>query len=70
MCGFCNKIYTAEEAHRHVVTTLDPPYLVIAEDCGTYTLWYSCDDPFYSGKILTIGFCPVCGMELSKKTKY
>ena len=64
MCDFCEKIYSNKDAYDYVKNTVYPPYVVIGENNGKYTLWNSCDDPYYSGVIMDINFCPVCGRQL------
>lgn len=65
-CEFCNVIYNADELKRQ--------YWVVREvcDCITYDetfkeyhLWHECGDDYYTGNIMEIKYCPVCGRKLN-----
>lgn len=66
MCDFCNKIYNASE--------LKKQYWGDREVCSCitknkndeeYYLWNECViDDYYTGNIMKIKYCPVCGRKL------
>lgn len=64
MCSFCNKIYNEDE--------LNGQYFHEVCDCITYdennnnyNFWHECDEDYYTGNIMEIKYCPVCGRRLS-----
>lgn len=39
-------------------------YIVHNEKSDSYHLWHECDDSYYSGNIMKIKYCPMCGRKL------
>ena len=39
------------------------------KDDNTYNIWSECDDYYYSGEILEINFCPICGRKINPNYK-
>lgn len=66
-CNFCNKIYNEYElnsqywADREVYNCI-----TYNESDNTYNFWHECDDDdYYTGNIMEIKHCPMCGRKLS-----
>ena len=36
---------------------------------NSYNIWSECDDDYYSGEILEINFCPICGRKINLNYK-
>ena len=64
-CEFCSKIYSITEAEKWKNTILDydstTPGVICANRNGVYELWSECDDSYYTGHVLDIQYCPICG---------
>lgn len=76
MCGFCDKDAIKDYKFYHS-TWLDNKYdktdvredicIVYDEYHDDYRIWVECEDPFFSGTVLTIDYCPVCGRKLKNE---
>ena len=68
MCKFCKNIYTTAEAAEWKNSWWDwdckQPYTIIIEDNDSFELWNQVDDNFYTGRVMEIKYCPVCGRQL------
>ena len=62
MCNCCDNIKNIEEYRK--IDTWDRKNAIVKKSNGVYSLWIECDDIFYSGAVINIAFCPVCGREL------
>lgn len=61
MCDLCDKVYkTKEEMKKEFECHWDEPLCII--DNGLYV---PCDDWYYSGVVLHINYCPICGRYLN-----
>lgn len=68
-CKLCSKIFTFEEAEEWMewdcmVDDYFEPILV-RYTSGRIEVWQRCDDPYYTGKMMEVNYCPVCGRKLS-----
>ena len=67
-CDFCSEIYDAEElnkmypADRYVVDCI-----TFDKEDNAFNLWHESEDDFYTGNIMEINYCPVCGRKLRKR---
>ena len=70
-CSFCNKEYNFEEAEKWKNDSwnweLDAPHTICVKDKEKYALWSKCDDPYYTGYVMRINYCPICGRNLRGK---
>lgn len=65
-CDLCEKIYDVEELRNTYWSEREySNYITHNEEHDSYHLWHECDDSYYSGTIMEIGYCPVCGRKLS-----
>lgn len=68
MCNFCKNIYTRAEAmawkHSWWDWDCKQPYTIIVEDNDSFALWNQVEDNFYTGGVMKIKYCPVCGRQL------
>lgn len=68
MCDFCKKIYSRPEAvnwkDKWWKWDTEQPYTIIVNDDGCFSLWTQVDDNFYTGRVMEIKYCPVCGGQL------
>ena len=68
MCEFCKNIYTTAEALEWKNNWWDwdckQPYTIIVKAKDSFNLWSQVDDNFYTGRIMEIKYCPVCGRQL------
>lgn len=68
MCNFCKNIYTTAEAmewkHNWWDWDCEQPYTIIVENNDSFALWSQVDDNFYTGRVMEIKYCPVCGRQL------
>lgn len=60
MCSFCNKIYTYNKDLPNNVETC----LVQDQYKGTVDILVATEDPFWSGELENISFCPYCGQNV------
>ena len=70
MCQFCKTIYTPKEAicwrKNWWDWDSDQPYTIIVKYDDCFELWHAVDDNFYTGRVMDIKYCPVCGEQLMK----
>ena len=70
-CRFCNKEYDLEEAEKWKNDSwnweLDTPHTICVKDKEGYALWSKCDDYYYTGHVMNINYCPICGRNLGGK---
>ena len=71
MCNFCKNIYTTAEAMKWRESWWDwdceQPYtIIVVGDDDSFELWSHVDDNFYTGRVMDINYCPVCGKQLMK----
>lgn len=68
MCGLCKKIYSRPEAvnwkRKWWEWDMEQPYTIIVNDEDCFSLWNQVDDNFYTGRVMDIEYCPVCGRQL------
>lgn len=68
MCDFCKNIYSTAEAIEWKDSWWDwdckQPYTIIVKDNDSFELWSQVEDNFYTGRIMDIKYCPVCGRQL------
>ena len=64
-CYLCEEIYDEEELRNmHWSEREYSNYITHNEEYNSYHLWHECDDSYYSGIIMKIKYCPVCGRKL------
>ena len=62
MCDLCDKTYkTKEEMKEKFKSHWDEVTCIIGDG-----LYVPCEDPYYSGVVLQINYCPVCGRKLGE----
>ena len=70
-CSFCNKVYSLKEARKWRDDSwdweLDTPNTICVKNIGGYALWSKCDDSYYTGHVMEINYCPICGRDLRRK---
>ena len=65
-CDLCEEIYNEEELRNmHWSDREYSNYITHNKEYDSYHLWHECDDSYYSGIIMEIKYCPVCGRKLS-----
>lgn len=68
MCDFCKKIYTHDEAvdwkNAWRDWDMEQPYTIIVRFYDRFELWNCVDDNYYTGFVMDIKYCPVCGKQL------
>jgi hypothetical protein len=65
MCELCNKIWKGEEEyHEHHSNHWDEEIAIIVDD-DKFNLYVPCSDWFYSGIVMELNYCPICGKRLS-----
>lgn len=42
----------------------ETPYIICVKYKKGYGLWSKCNDPFYTGPVMNMNYCPVCGRKL------
>ncbi len=69
-CNFCNKEYNYKEAEKWAEDSwdleLDIPHTIYVKDKENHELWNECDDPYYTGYVMDINYCPICGRDLRR----
>lgn len=69
-CKLCSKIYTEEEAEKWKKNMdweredYNKP-IVMRYDSGKIYLWARCNDSYYTGAVMKINYCPICGRKLT-----
>ena len=64
-CDFCNKIYNASELKKQYWGDREVCNCVTKnKNDEEYYLWNECVDDYYTGNIMKINYCPVCGRKL------
>ena len=63
MCDFCDNIKNIEEHCE--MSSWDRHDAIVKKSNGIYSLWIECDDYYYSGTVMDIAFCPICGRKLN-----
>lgn len=64
-CKFCSKEYNLEEAEEWKDDwKLETPYIICVKDEKGYGLWSKCEDSFYTGLVMNVNYCPICGRKL------
>ena len=62
MCDLCEEIWDEEELRNaHWSDREYSNYIVHNEKSDSYHLLHECDDSYYSGNIMKIKYCPICG---------
>ena len=68
MCDFCKTIYTPREAMRWKEGWWEcdskQPYTIIVKYNDDFELWKAVDDNYYTGRVMDIKYCPLCGRQL------
>lgn len=65
-CDLCEKIYDEEKLKNTYWGDREySDYITHNEEHDSYYLWHECQDDYYSGNIMEIKYCPVCGRKLS-----
>ena len=67
MCDFCNNIKTIEQYKE--MHSWDRNNAIVQKKNKAFGLWFECDDFYYSGVIMEINYCPVCGRKLNEIEK-
>ena len=68
-CWFCNKIYDTKELYEMDSWDREVCCITYNKNDNTYNIWSECDDYYYSGEILEINFCPICGRKINLNYK-
>lgn len=64
-CDFCNKIYDADELNNQYYADREVcDCITYDKDNNTYSFWNECVDDYYTGNIMEIKYCPICGRKL------
>lgn len=65
-CDFCNEIYDEFKLNTTHPMNREGFCNCITYDGNdnTYNLWHECGDDYYTGNIMEIKYCPVCGRRL------
>lgn len=67
-CNFCETIWLSEDHYRTKFSNhWDERKAIVIEDGEPY-LYIPCDDPYYSGTVMQINYCPKCGRKLVQTT--
>ena len=65
-CEFCNKIYDAFELKQQYWADREVCDCITYDEAfKAYHLWHECVDDYYTGNIIEINYCPVCGRKLN-----
>lgn len=65
MCDFCNKIYNEDELNnKYWADREEVDCITHDENTNTYSFWHECIDDYYTGNIMEIKYCPICGRKL------
>lgn len=62
-CDFCNKIYNEDELNSQYCREVCD-CITYDENNNNYNFLHECDDDYYTGNIMEIKYCPVCGRKL------
>ena len=67
MCDFCDEIYDEFKLNTTHPMNREGFYNCITYDKinNNFCLWHECVDDYYTGNIMEIKYCPVCGRKLS-----
>ncbi len=68
MCDFCNDIKDAEWYKEH--DSYDRINAIVQTGEKTFGLWIECEDCYYSGVVMKIKYCPMCGNNLSEYAEW
>ena len=68
-CWICNKIYDTKELFEMNSWDREVCCITYNKNDDTYNIWSECDDDYYSGEILEINFCPICGRKINLNYK-
>lgn len=64
-CDFCNKIYNEDELNnKYWLDREEVNCITYDENNNIYSFWHECDDDSYTGNIMKIKYCPMCGRKL------
>lgn len=64
-CDFCNKMYNEEKLNNQYWADHEKVNCITYdENNNTYSVWHECEDDYYTGNIMEIKYCPVCGRRL------
>lgn len=63
MCDLCNNIKTIEQYKE--MTSWDRYNTIVQQKNNSFGLWIECDDYYYSGVVMKINYCPICGRKLN-----
>ena len=66
-CDFCKKIWGSKEEYQTSVDSHWDEVNTIVMDGNQLCLYVPCDDYYYSGIVMDINFCPVCGRQINPK---
>ena len=66
MCDLCKKIYSRSEAvnWKNKWWEMGHRTTIIVNDEDYFSLWTQVDDNFYTGRVMDIEYCPLCGRQL------
>lgn len=65
-CDFCSEIYNAEELNKmHPIDRYVVDCITFDKEDNAFNLWHESEDDYYTGNIMEINYCPVCGRKLS-----
>ena len=65
-CDFCNTIYNANKLKKQYWSDREVCNCITKDkDDEKYYLWNECMDDYYTGNIMEIKYCPVCGRKLN-----
>lgn len=73
-CDFCKEIYDYDNLSNMSLLerceSLIPGNVIEhRESDNSYGIWNECSDSYYSGRIMKINYCPVCGRKLNMNHK-
>lgn len=65
-CDFCNTIYNTSKLKKQYWADREVCNCITKDkDDEEYYLWNECEDEYYTGNIMEIKYCPVCGRKLN-----
>ena len=62
MCNFCDNIKDVEYIKKRPFWERTTEIVQIGEHA--FGLWIECEDSYYSGVVMEINYCPICGRRL------
>lgn len=68
-CEFCNKIYNAGKLHNQYWADREVcDCITYNEKEKSYSFWHEYVDDYYTGNLVEIKYCPICGRKLKDAT--